>query len=126
MRSSFYDPIIFLLRPKMSSSSNGHIQVNFYPILMAIIAFCAKSVNNPKTLLLSLGRCMEGREEKKRSLRTKRGKIYQLMILLFFWFVGWPTYCPFCQTAALDRIKRLKYVLQHTLGQRSIFCPKFK
>ena len=74
MRSSFYDPIIFLLRPKMSSSSNGHIQVNFYPILMAIIAFCAKSVNNPKTLLLSLGRCMEGREEKKGSLRTKRGK----------------------------------------------------
>ena len=85
MRSSFYDPIIFLLRPKMSSSSNGHIQVNFYPILMAIIAFCAKSVKKPKTHLLSLGQCMEGREEKKKDLCEKKGeKIYQLMILLFF------------------------------------------
>ena len=87
MRSSFYDPIIFLLRPKMSSSSNGHIQVNFYPILMAIIAFCAKSVNNPKTLLLSLGRCMEGREEKKKIFANKKGKNISTYDFALFWFV---------------------------------------
>ena len=40
------------LHSKCPFRSNDHFQVNFYPILMAIIAFCAKSVNNPKTPLI--------------------------------------------------------------------------
>ena len=55
------------LHSKCPLGSNGHFQVNFYPILMAIIAFCAKSVNNPKTPLIPRP-IMHGR---KKSLQTK-------------------------------------------------------
>ena len=60
------------LHSKCPFRSNGHFQVNFYPILMAIIAFCAKSVNNPKTPLIPRP-IMHGRK-KKRFLRTKSVK----------------------------------------------------
>ena len=74
----------FNLHSKCPFRSNGHFQVNFYPILMAIIAFCAKSVNNPKTPLIPRPIM---HERKKDFCEQKAGKMYQLMILLFFWFV---------------------------------------
>ena len=69
------------LHSKCPFRSNGHFQVNFYPILMAIIAFCAKSVNNPKTPLIPRPIM---HERKKDLCEQKGGKISQLMILLFF------------------------------------------
>ena len=70
---------------KCTTSPKAIFQSTFGPILMAIIAFCAKSVNNPKTPLIPRQLPEEARSKKgsqaKKNYQVKSST--RVMILLF-------------------------------------------